>query len=426
MNPYVHDFKAYDFWLKPIGLLKIASILVQNHWEVEFIDLLDRNHPILKKHKIETKRGLYGKGKFPAQEIEKPKIYKDVPRKYKRYGIPLKLFREILEEIEPPSLVLVTTGMTYWYPGVRETVLTIKEYFPDAFVILGGIYATLLPEHASSIGFVLPGSFENNIQVFSDITESSLTLPTKIYLYYEAYSKLEYVVLETSKGCPFNCSYCATSIINPSFTFKKPESAVEEIMYYKERFKVDNFAFYDDALLSNPYFKDILKTLVKKGEKLIFHTPNGINPSLITQELAELMYEAGFSSLYLSLETVDDELQKRTGGKLTKRLFERGVEFLKKAGFKEGTLHSYIIAGLPGQSEESIIKTIDFSLELGVIPHIAEYSPIPGTPEYKKTGLKNTDDPLLHNNTSYPYIFKTYNIERLKTYLNNKRKRGRL
>ncbi len=423
VNPYIHDFKAYDFWLKPIGLLKIASILKENGWNVTFIDLLDRKHPALREYGIKTKNGSYGRGKFPAEEIEKPKVYKDVPRRYKRYGIPVFIFKKLLEKIDYPfDMVLVTTGMTYWYLGVEETVKIIKEFFPKAPVLIGGIYATLLPQHAEKYGKVLKGEFEENITKFEEITNTKIKEIQASRLAYELYSSLDYVVIYTTKGCPYNCSYCAIKILQKEFKIRPPNEVIDEIMYYAEKFKVKDFVFYDDALLSNPYFKNILIAIIKSNKKLRFHTPNGINPALITEETAELMYEAGFTSLYLSLETVDEELQKRTGGKLTKKQFERGVKILKRKGFKTENLHSYVIAGLPEQSEESIMETIKFSIELGVIPHIAEYSPIPKTKEYPKTGLKETDDPLLHNNTAYPYIFKTYNPERIKSYLEEQKK----
>ena len=47
-----------------------------------------------------------------------------------------------------PRAILVTSLMTYWYPGVQETIQLLRSVFPEVPILLGGIYASLLPEHA--------------------------------------------------------------------------------------------------------------------------------------------------------------------------------------------------------------------------------------------------------------------------------------
>ena len=47
-----------------------------------------------------------------------------------------------------PDLILVTSLMTYWYPGVQETIQELKSRLPDVPVVLGGVYASLCFDHA--------------------------------------------------------------------------------------------------------------------------------------------------------------------------------------------------------------------------------------------------------------------------------------
>ena len=55
INPWIYDFTAYDFWLKPLGLLYIAAILKKHSdFSLHFIDCLDRYHPLLGR-KLKTK-----------------------------------------------------------------------------------------------------------------------------------------------------------------------------------------------------------------------------------------------------------------------------------------------------------------------------------------------------------------------------------
>ena len=140
VNPWIHDFAAYDFWAKPIGLLTIASILRDHGLTVSYIDCLDRFHP--KAPKSDPHRR-YGRGPYLKTRIPKPPGLNDIPRFYSRYGIKPQWFREDLLKIRQPDLVLVTSLMTYWYPGVYETIEMIRSVFPQTPVVLGGIYARL-------------------------------------------------------------------------------------------------------------------------------------------------------------------------------------------------------------------------------------------------------------------------------------------
>ncbi|MBA7606465.1 hypothetical protein ES703_13614 [subsurface metagenome] len=126
VNPWIHDFAAFDFWLKPLGLLRIAGALMDAGAEVHLLDLADRNHPWLHER---TKTDEWGRGKFFAEEIAKPRILDRVPRKFRRYGLPKGILDEKLSELPDADAVLVTSSMTYWYTGVRETIEVLHKRY---------------------------------------------------------------------------------------------------------------------------------------------------------------------------------------------------------------------------------------------------------------------------------------------------------
>ncbi len=116
VNPWIHDFAAYDFWAKPLGLLILASISRRHEFNVSYIDCLDRFH------EYGTKTDPYarhGRGPYLKGRITKPAGLEHIPRNYSRYGIKPEWFHASLESVPVPDLVLVTSLMTYWYPGVR-------------------------------------------------------------------------------------------------------------------------------------------------------------------------------------------------------------------------------------------------------------------------------------------------------------------
>jgi hypothetical protein len=146
INPPLYDFAAYDLWAKPWGLLAIAALLKQRGATVTLLDCLDRYHPSFQN----VKSTAWGCGHFAYEEVNKPPVLKDIPRKYKRYGLPHEVINTELQKMGQPDVVLVTSSMTYWYPGVHEIISIIKKRFPHVPVFLGGIYATLCKEHAQN------------------------------------------------------------------------------------------------------------------------------------------------------------------------------------------------------------------------------------------------------------------------------------
>jgi len=416
VNPWIEDFAAFDFWGKPVGLLRIAGALMDADAEVHLLDLLDRNHPWL-EHRTQTDE--WGRGKYSAEEIEKPRVIDWVPRRFRRYGLPREILHEKLPELPDVDAVLVTSAMTYWYTGVTETIKVLRARYPDVPIILGGIYATLLSEHSrltSGADHVLPGSYTSIRLALESIL--GLKLPDETGPpAWNLYPHLDYAVLNISTGCPFSCTYCASNRLEPCFSPRDIPEILAEISSICA-LGLNRFAFYDDALLFHPGFTNLLKEIIDKELKLELHTPNGLHVSRIDRDRALLMRRAGFGSLYLSLETADQSLLTSTGAKLSVTDFTKAVSALKDAGFPSDSLHAYVLFGLPGQSEDSVRRTLDNALSNGVKPHLAEFSPVHGTIEFERAGLSPDTDPLLCNNIAWSHRPELKpSLERLREYL---------
>ena len=189
INPWIYDFAAYNEWMEPLGLLSVAAVLRENGYTLSLVDCLDRWHPdLLKLQKREApKSDQYGCGKFHKTFLDKPAVLGHVPRRYGRYGLPLEIFEAELDRQPRPDAVLVTSGMTYWYPGPFEAIRQAKARWPDVPVILGGVYATLCPDHArqkSGADFVIHGEGEwQTLRLVDSLTHHSSR--------YDKYSRLD-------------------------------------------------------------------------------------------------------------------------------------------------------------------------------------------------------------------------------------------
>lgn len=430
INPWIYDFAAFDYWMKPLGLLYLAAYLREAGYQIDWIDCVDRCHPEVAGLPQAPKSRAHGTGKFLRQEIPKPAVLQDIPYHYCRYGMPEDLFMAMLRRMPRPDAVLVTSMMTYWYPGAARAIELVKQVFPGVLVALGGVYASLCRDHAASVSGADVVATERDpnrvVEMIDDLVgvrshAEYRAFPAEAPLpAYDLYPRLESVSLLTSVGCPYRCSYCASQRLCPTFLQRSPDAVFNEIRHYVRDCNIRNIALYDDALLVNApdHFEPLFEQVVDARLACSYHTPNGLHARYISEQVAQLMFQAGFQSLRLSLETVDAERQQQTGGKVTGAEFRQAVEQLKRAGFQGHQIGVYLFVGLPGQPLEETEATIRFVNSLGVLASLCEYSPIPGTPAHAQLAqagyLSADDDPLLHNNTIFLYMKERHACEQIQ------------
>jgi radical SAM superfamily enzyme YgiQ (UPF0313 family) len=415
INPWIYDFAAADLWARPLGILSVAECLTLYDVEFAFIDCMGS---------AKTKR--YGRGKYRRETVEKPDSIKAVPRRFCRYGISIDEFNDALRKALPVDAVLITSIMPWWYPGIQKVIDCIRCVSKNTPIILGGIYATLWHNHAaetSGADFIFRGQAGKDLsfafQTFGFRLKRKREQEVPFYRLglYETYP---FAPVLTGAGCPFNCDYCGSGQLSSGFVRRNVESVVHDISEFY-CLGVRDFAFYDDALLvdSGTHIKVILKEIISRGMDIRFHCPNGLHARFIDDELANLMKESGFRTLRLSLETVNAERQKETGGKVSSEDLIRAVSALKRHGFTKDEIGVYLMFGLPGQEFDEIREGVDFLKALDVRINLTEFSPVPGTKcwtDLVNGGIIREDiDPLLTNNSVFSSIYSGYDPEELKS-----------
>ncbi len=402
VNPPIFDFSAYDFWLKPYGVLRVGGYL-RNRVELRLFDFLDRFHSSL-SGQPGLRTDSWGCGKFPATEVDKPPVLVETRRKFRRYGLPPEVFAEFLRTQPSFDIALIQTSMTYWYPGVSEVLDTLRWISPATRTVLGGVYATICPQHAATLGanFVASGSELAPLWEYLDL-QPDLGQPP----FWEGYSNLQVGVVKLSDGCPFRCTYCSVPSLYPCFTARPLNEGVESTRLVA-RLGASNMVFYDDALLFRPHkiLIPYLRSIQKQNLRLNFHTPNALNARFMTPELAQILVETGFQQLYLGFESSSAQWQKTTGGKVYPRELERAVDLLVKAGAKRNQLHCYLIVGHPRGCLQDLENSMRFANSVGLRIMLSEFSPIPGTPDGELCRQWiDLDEPLLHNKTVFTRTF---------------------
>lgn len=413
VNPYITDFTAYDMWLRPLGLYYLAAA-VRRHSDAEiyWLDALDRF-----QQGLEIRGRADGRGKYPREFVEKPRIYQNVPRNYSRYGMPLELFLSKIAALPEMDVILVTSLMTYWLEGLQFTLKILQQRFPRAKVVAGGVLPSLAPTEARSLlaadHFVKGYGEAAVLRLLAGLgARVSLTPGFGDHIEFplpavDLAGSQKYVPLLTARGCPLHCRYCASRLLNPVFLERRPDDILAEIDERRQVFNSGHFIIFDDALLVNKKerFLPVFSRLARdRKARLRFHTPNGLHAREIGRESAALLHDAGFATLRLSFESLTAGILRRSDGKVKRKQMENAVRNLERAGYRRGQLGAYLLFGYPGQVMADMEMALAFVRDLGVVPHLSVFSPVPGTDDFfelQRQGVLATPLDLLETNKIY-------------------------
>jgi hypothetical protein len=395
VNPPIHDFAAYDFWLRPYGLLNVAGRL-RGKAEFHLFDYLDRA-------RSDSPSDEWGRGRFPEERIASPEPLRDILRHFRRFGLPRALFQGDLRRHGPFDFALVQTVMTYWYPGVAEAIEDVRAVWPRCRIVLGGNYATLCPEHARRLGadLVAVGTDLEPLWRFVGTPPD----PDQPALW-EAYDTVRTGAIKLSDGCPFTCSYCSVPNVSEGFSPRPLHRVMAEMELLIAK-GARNVAFYDDALLfdAQRVLVPFLDEVLRRGIGVNLHTPNALNARFVTADLARLMVRAGFRTFYLGFEGACRQWQQGTGGKVFSHELAQCVDHLLAAGADPAAITAYQILGHPASDIQELEESMRFVYSLGIRGMLADFSPIPGTPDGEACRRwVDLDEPLMHNKTAFPIL----------------------
>jgi hypothetical protein len=427
LYPPIYDFALYDLFLKPYALCSLAAWLKRSGYAVRLVNALDYTDARSIAAMGRVKREPRGTGKFFRQVVPTPPAVAGMKRSFARYGIVGESLQQRIAS-EPPDVVLVSSGMTYWYPGVVEAIQRVRNTYPRVPVVLGGIYPTLCPEHALSYceaDLVVSGPAFPRLKPFLDArflpaaprpeAEELLLLPE---------ANWQAGVLRLNRGCPMNCAYCASRVIEPSFVPGDPYRLFQTVQEAYGRYGIRAFAFYDDALLCNKEqgFLPFLEQICRSGLSLRFYLPNAVHLRHLDGACARLMKRAGFAEVRIGFESASTEFHETLDSKLALPMLAQGLEHLLQAGFSPREITAYVLAGMPGQRAEQVEISLLHAAGFGIRVGIAEYSPVPGStlwPEAVRHSRFDLEcEPLTHNNSILPMQWRDFtlgDLERLKT-----------
>ena len=241
----------------------------------------------------------------------------------------------------------------------------------------------------------------------------------------------------TSRGCPFNCCFCAVHLhMGKCFRVHSADYVLNHIKYVVERFDVRNIFFEDDNLtLDLARFEAICDGLIAKKVKIGWETPNGVRADYLTVNLLKKMKKSGCQSLFFGVESGDQQiLDKVICKSLDLNRVTEVAKICKDIGLKTG---AFYIIGFPGEKKENMQRTVDFALRLkrdfDVGMHLFMATPSYGTRLYEECKTKGYIQqdltwnafaearqpkgmPLITTNDFTPVEVKEIAVKALETY----------
>jgi radical SAM superfamily enzyme YgiQ (UPF0313 family) len=187
----------------------------------------------------------------------------------------------------------------------------------------------------------------------------------------------------TSRGCPYRCTFCSQSIMPIKWRSRSPENVLAEWRHLVEDFGAQEIGILDDS--ANIRVKRLEEMANLIIENNLNHVQwifvNGIRANLASKELLSLLKRAGLKRTAFGVETGDPEIMKTIDKKIDMATIRQAFENAKAINLE--TIGFFII-GLPGETRESMQRTIDFAIELDpVIANFSMMTPYPGTKVYE-------------------------------------------
>jgi len=176
------------------------------------------------------------------------------------------------------------------------------------------------------------------------------------------YKRLPLLPVMASRACPYQCDFCPQAMFNTKQTHRvrSPDSVVAEIVTLHERYGARHVEFYDASFgTKRELAAGTCEKLIDAGRPV--HWSCITRADLLDEELLPLMAESGCTTILLGVESGDQAVVDATGKGLRLDTVRHGVEVCRRAGID--TIVSFII-GLPGETPETIERTIRFATEL--------------------------------------------------------------
>lgn len=344
----------------------------------------------------------------------------------KKMNLKVKIFCENLapinwQEIAKADLIGISV-LTNIAPRAYEIAAKIKEIAQQIKrkipIVMGGPHPTFLPEEALENGadFVIRHEGEETLRELVEYLQSKGSkdlkdipgisyredeeihhnpdralvkdldaIPLPDFSLIEGSERINFVPLQTSRGCPHDCEFCSVvQMFGKTIRYRSPESIIEEM----KRTNPKRHIFVNDDNFSADPKRTLVLLEEMKRAKIYRHWSTQETVAIAwKKEVMKLMRETGCFRLYQGLESFNPQALKEWRKPQTPEKIEEAISILHRYGF---LIHGMFVLGSDFDTLATIRKTVDLALRYGI--DTAQFFilvPPPGTRLYRK--LKEED-----------------------------------
>ena len=171
------------------------------------------------------------------------------------------------------------------------------------------------------------------------------------------YSRNKYALMESTRGCPYSCTYCHV-IFGKKTRFRTPESVVDEIKTLINEQNITDIFFTDDIFnLNKKRATKIFDLIIAEKIKIRIHFPNGLRGDIMDEEFVDKMVEAGVISVAYAFETPSPRIQKYMKKNVQMEKLTKIVQYTCTKGIM---VRLFFMYGFPTETEEDVNYTLEF------------------------------------------------------------------
>ena len=326
---------------------------------------------------------------------------------------------KIVREYKPDFMV-INTGT----PSIDSDLLSakiLKENNPDAKCAAIGIHVTVLPDESlgsqEALDFVVRGEPEytvrdlvlnlsdpNRVRQIEGISYRDdgkiihnpdrkpiddldrLPFPSWDLVdrkkYIMPFTDRKFLLVATSRGCPFNCVFCADSAYyGKKLRKRSPGRIVDEMEWIKNEFGIEDFLFWAESFtLDERYAFDVADEIVKRGDKFRWVCNSRVDN--VSPGLLKKFKEAGCWMVGYGVESGSQRVLDLMDKKIEIEKIKDAVKITKEAKLD---VTAHCVLGFPGETRDEVLKTVQMVTDLDV--DFAQFycvSPFPGSELYEK------------------------------------------
>jgi len=250
-----------------------------------------------------------------------------------------------------PDTIYITTLFTYTYKPVHEAISYYLEKYKTARIIVGGIYATLCPDH-------LIEKYGKNIEIVRGIVEEVENLLPD----YSLVPDWDASILFASRGCVRKCEFCSVPILEQKYTSKR---SIKHLIYPGH----SRVILWDNNILASPSLSKIMDELKELELEVDFN--QGLDARLMTTEIAMKLRQLKIKFIRLAYDT-----------KEIREDLKHCIDLLKTIGFSGKRIIVYCLHNFSDSPDDFLDRIRDL-LEWNVAAYPMRYEPL-------EPRLKNT------------------------------------